>query len=123
MGLRQKLFWIGVLYFAEGFPFGIVVDNLPVYFRTHGVSLEQIGLMSLLGAPWTFKVLWSPLVDRFGTRQQWIVACLMTIAGVMAGLPGLAAPRPPPGPWARLLLRTPASANQDTALAASTLRS
>ena len=37
MDLRRKLFWVGVLYFAEGFPCGIVVDNLPVYFRTHGV--------------------------------------------------------------------------------------
>ena len=73
MELRRKLFWVSVLYFAEGFPFGLVVDNLPVYFRTHGVSLTEIGLMSLLGAPWTLKVAWSPLVDRFGTRQRWIV--------------------------------------------------
>ena len=91
MDLRRKLFWISVLYFAEGFPFGIVVDNLPVYFRTHGVSLTEIGLMSLLGAPWTLKVLWAPLVDRFGTRQRWIVSALATMALVLAVLPLLLA--------------------------------
>src|SRR5947207_3648633 len=110
MGLRQKLFWIGVLYFAEGFPFGIVVDNLPVYFRTHGVSLEQIGLMSLLGAPWTFKVLWWPLVDRCGTRQQWIVACLMIMAGVMAVVPGFEPANPSIGLRVELIMVTAASA-------------
>src|SRR5262245_60923722 len=83
MSLRRKLFWVSVLYFAEGFPFGIAVDNLPVYFRVHGVSLTEIGLMSLLGMPWTLKVLWSPLVDRFGTRQQWIVSCLLIMAVVL----------------------------------------
>src|ERR1700675_2048215 len=87
MDLRRKLFWVGVVYFAEGFPFGIVVDNLPVYFRKHGVSLTEIGLMSLLGAPWTLKVLWSPLVDRFGTRQRWIMACLTSVAVMLAVIP------------------------------------
>jgi len=56
MPLRRKLVWISLLYFAEGFPFGIVADNL-VYFRVHRVTLTDIGLMSLLGAPWTLKVL------------------------------------------------------------------
>jgi hypothetical protein len=83
MDLRRKLFWVSVLYFAEGFPFGVAIDNLPVYFRLHGVSLTEIGLMSLLGAPWTLKVLWAPLVDRFGTHQHWFVSCLVTLALVM----------------------------------------
>jgi PAT family beta-lactamase induction signal transducer AmpG len=119
--LRNKLFWVGVLYFAEGFPFGVVVDNLPVYFRVHGVSLTEIGLMSLLGMPWTLKVLWSPLVDRFGRRQQWIVASLATMAVLLALLP-----RFPPGSpgfwlWALLFLFTVASATQDIAIDAYTI--
>jgi len=36
------------------------------------VSLQEIGLLSLLGLPWTLKVLWAPLVDRFGERRHWI---------------------------------------------------
>jgi len=121
MTLRSKLFWISALYFAEGFPFGLVVDNLPVYFRTHGVSLTEIGLMSLLGAPWTLKVLWSPLVDRFGRRQQWIAACLVVMAVLLAALPYFDATRPGAVLWAALLLLTTASATQDIAIDAYTI--
>jgi len=121
MELRRKLFWVSVLYFAEGFPFGLVVDNLPVYFRVHGVSLTQIGLMSLLGAPWTLKVLWSPLVDRFGSRQQWITACLLLMSVLLAALPWFDAAAPGLWMWGLLLLLTTASATQDIAVDAYTI--
>jgi MFS transporter, PAT family, beta-lactamase induction signal transducer AmpG len=85
--LRRTLLWIGLLYFAEGFPFGIVNDFLPVYFRSAGVSLRDIGLLSLLGLPWSLKVFWSPLIDRFGERRHWILACQMGMACVLAALP------------------------------------
>ena len=121
MDLRRKLFWVSVLYFAEGFPFGIVIDNLPVYFRTHGVSLTEIGLMSLLGAPWTLKVLWSPLVDRFGTRQRWMVAALITMAVALGILPSFSASQPSLWLWALLIVLTAASATQDIAIDAYTI--
>src|SRR5512139_4327045 len=121
MTLRQKLFWVAVLYFAEGFPFGIVVDLLPVYFRSHGVSLTEIGLMSLLGAPWTLKVFWSPLVDRFGTRQRWFVSCLAVIGLVLAAAPAFPAAQPTVWLWALLLVLTTAAATQDIAIDAYTI--
>ena len=74
LGLR--LAWLAALSFASGFPFGLVNETLPVYLRTHGASLVDIGLVSALSFPWTFKFVWSPLVDRLGTRRQWIAACL-----------------------------------------------
>lgn len=119
--LATKLYWISLLYFAEGFPFGIVVDNLPVYFRVHGVSLTEIGMMSLLGAPWTLKVLWAPLVDRFGRRQQWICACLLAMAVVLYVLPFLPAADPGVVIWGVLLIFTLASATQDVAIDAYTI--
>jgi MFS transporter, PAT family, beta-lactamase induction signal transducer AmpG len=121
MELRRKLFWISVLYFAEGFPFGLVIDNLPVYFRTHGVALTEIGLMSLLGAPWTIKVLWSPLIDRFGTRQQWIVSCLVVMAVIVGVLPFFSPAQPSLWLWGALMLLTTASATQDVAIDAYTI--
>jgi len=121
MTLQQKLFWVSVLYFAQGFPFGLVIDNLPVYFRVHGVSLTEIGLMSLLQAPWFLKVLWSPLVDRFGTRQQWIVSCLGVMAVMIWMVPFFPASAPPIWLWAVLVLFTTASATQDVAIDAYTI--
>jgi len=31
-----KLYWLAVLYFAEGFPFGIVKDTLNAAYRVSG---------------------------------------------------------------------------------------
>lgn len=121
MPIKRKLFWVAVLYFAEGFPFGLVVDTLPVYFRVHGVSLTAIGLMSLLGAPWTLKVLWAPLVDRFGPYQRWILICLAVMYAVLIALPFTSAAEPGPLVWALLFTLTLASATQDIAIDAYTI--
>src|SRR5947207_2410685 len=121
MGLRRKLAWVALLYFAEGFPFGIVFDNLPVYFRVHGVSLKDIGLMGLLGLPWTLKVLWAPLVDGFGRKRTWIVGALTAIAVVLAVLPNVEVTSDLRMIWGLLLVLTIASATQDIAIDAYTI--
>ncbi len=72
--LRSKFFWVGVLYFAEGFPFGIFNDVLPVYFRRLGVDLREIGFLSLLGLAWTVKFLWAPAVDYYRRHRRWMLA-------------------------------------------------
>ncbi len=70
--LQSKLFWVGVLYFAEGFPFGVFNDVLPVYFRRLGVDLREIGFLSLLGLAWTIKFLWAPAVDYYRQHRRWM---------------------------------------------------
>lgn len=116
MGLRTKLFWISIVYFVEGLPFGVAWKVWPVYFRVHGVSLAEIGLMSLLSLPWTWKMLWAPLVDRYGSRQGWVAACLGVLTGATVASSLLN-----PGDlsvllWLLLLLFTTASATQDIAI-------
>ena len=121
MPLRRKLAWIALLYFAEGLPFGLIKEVLPVYFKVSGVSLTEIGLASLLGLPWTLKVVWSPLVDRFGERRQWITACLIALALFASLTPFFDAGTPTAGLWAVLLAITVASATQDVAIDAYTI--
>jgi PAT family beta-lactamase induction signal transducer AmpG len=113
---REKLGWVALLYFAEGFPFGIVIDNLPVYFRVHGLSLVDIGLMSLLGLPWTLKVLWAPLVDQTGHHRRWIAGALAVVAAVLAILPALDPTAAGKNLWLLLFTLTIASATQDIAI-------
>jgi PAT family beta-lactamase induction signal transducer AmpG len=121
MTLRRKLGWVALLYLAEGFPFGLAIDNLPVYFRVHGVSLAEIGLLSILGLPWTLKVFWSPAIDRFGERRHWITAALLVMAVATLAIP-LADPRTPGAfLWTVLLVLTIASATQDIAIDAYTI--
>jgi PAT family beta-lactamase induction signal transducer AmpG len=116
MRLRRTLAWVSVLYFAEGLPFGIAYDVWPVYFRVHGVSLREIGLMSLLSLPWTWKMLWAPLVDRWGSRQQWITACLAALSVATLLIIPHDAAHPSWLLWAVLVAFTTASATQDIAI-------
>jgi len=113
---RKVLFWIAVLYFAEGLPFGIAYDVWPVFFRVHGVSLAEIGYMSLLSLPWTWKMLWAPLVDRWGYRQHWITAALFVLGATTLAILPQDASNPSWLMWGLLLLFTTASATQDIAV-------
>jgi len=113
---RKVLFWIAILYFAEGLPFGIAYDVWPVFFRVHGVSLREIGLMSLLSLPWTWKMLWAPLVDRWGCRQHWITAALFVLGATTLAIVPQDASNPSWLMWGLLLLFTTASATQDIAI-------
>ena len=86
MNLRRKLSIIALVYVIEGFPMG-VHDLWPIFLRRHGASLAEIGLLGGLSLAWTLKVFWSPLIDRFGERRQWIAGSLavMTAAIVWIG--------------------------------------
>jgi predicted MFS family arabinose efflux permease len=84
-----KLGLLGSLYFSQGLPFGFFMQALPVMLRKQGLSLGQIGLSSLLVAPWALKFLWAPAVDRFsfariGRRKSWIVPLQFGSVAVLA---------------------------------------
>lgn len=87
MDRKKKLFWIIILYLSQGFPFGVITATVPVYFRQHGFSLENIGFLTILTLPWSLKFLWAPLVDRYFERKQWIVAMQLMMAALLLSLP------------------------------------
>jgi PAT family beta-lactamase induction signal transducer AmpG len=116
LSLPLKLLVVGVLYFAEGAPYGFVVTTLSFYLRGRGVPLEQIGLLSLLGLAWSFKLLWSPLVDRFGSRAHWLIPSQAAIALCLAGLAWRAGQPVTPAFWVLVGLLCVASATQDLAV-------
>lgn len=117
----RRLAWIGAFSFASGFPFGLVNDALPVYIRSQGASLAAVGDLSLASLPWTFKFLWAPLVDRFGTRRSWIVVVLALLGAALYALRAL--PVLPPSvlllPLVTLVVAL--SATQDIAIDAYTI--
>ena len=81
--LKSKLFWVGVLYFSEGFPLGVFYEIFPVYFRQQGIELRQIGVLSLLGLAWTLKFLWAPAIDHFRHHRRWMAAADVGMGAVM----------------------------------------
>jgi MFS transporter, PAT family, beta-lactamase induction signal transducer AmpG len=114
------LFFAGVLYFSEGLPYGIVTELFPLYLRTQGVSLAEIGLLSTVGLAWTLKLAWAPLVDLIGTYRRWITLALAAIALVLAAFGATGAAT---GPlfWILVTILALASATQDLAVDAFTI--
>jgi PAT family beta-lactamase induction signal transducer AmpG len=84
---KNKLAVVALLYFIQGAPAAILWEVLPVYFRLHGVSLRAIGGLRLLELPYSMKVLWSPLVHRYGDRRIWVLGCMLGIAAILFALP------------------------------------
>src|SRR5262245_4348540 len=80
---KKKLGVVALLYLVQGAPAAILWEVLPVYFRLHGVSLRAIGGLRLLELPYSLKVLWSPLVHRYGDRRGWLVGCMTGIATIL----------------------------------------
>lgn len=119
-GAAGRLGIVAFLYFAEGFPFGLVWDAMPVFLRQKGLSLEAIGLLSLISLPWSLKFLWSPAVDRWSSERTWIASTQFLLATLLAmgGAWGFAGPLL----FAWLLGLAILSATQDIACDAYTIR-
>jgi PAT family beta-lactamase induction signal transducer AmpG len=107
-----------VMGFACGLPLLLTISVLQAWMKEEGVDLTVIGLMALVGLPYTLKFLWAPFLDRFtlpflGRRRGWL---LMVQAALMASISGLGFTDPGNSPWmvaAAAFLVTFFSASQD----------
>jgi PAT family beta-lactamase induction signal transducer AmpG len=90
--------------------------------RTIGVDIQVVGLLTLSQAPWTFKVLWSPLMDRYvppfwGRRRGWMAVTQVALLAFGLMLAGVG--HHPDSVWvvgALALALALASASQDIAI-------
>ena len=62
--------------FTSGLPLYLLLNLLPAWLRSEGVNLKTIGFFALIQFPYTWKFLWSPLLDRYaipwlGRRRGW----------------------------------------------------
>lgn len=69
---------VSLLSFSSGLPLGLVWIAIPTWLARADVDIKIIGLFTLAQAPWSFKFLWSPLLDRyslpglpFGRKLGW----------------------------------------------------
>ena len=79
--------------FSSGLPLGLVWIALPAFLTYRGVDIRTVGVFSLAQAPWSFKFLWSPLMDRYGPRfgtmgrrRSWILVCQALLTLGILGL-------------------------------------
>lgn len=72
----RKMLTCIFLGFSSGMPLYVLIQLVPAWLRTNEIDLATIGLFSLVSLPYTWKFLWSPLMDRFrppflGRRRGW----------------------------------------------------
>lgn len=89
--LSRKMLTILLLGFAAGIPFGIVVTVLQAWMTKSGIDLKMVGLAVLVQMPYTWKFVWSPLMDRFappflGRRRGWMLISQAIMVGSIGWL-------------------------------------
>lgn len=108
-GLRiyadRRLAAILALGFASGLPLPLTTGTLALWLTESGVSLTSIGLFALVGVAYSFKFVWSPLLDRLplpgltarlGRRRGWLLGIELALA---ASILGLGLTDPARAPW------------------------
>ncbi len=107
--------------FASGLPLYLLLNLVPAWLRSEHVDLKAIGLFALIQLPYTWKFLWSPLIDRYalpllGRRRGWM---LLTQLLLLASIPLFGRFDPRLDIWSIAYLATVValfSASQDIAL-------
>ncbi len=107
--------------FSSGMPLYLLINLLPAWLRTEGVDLKTIGFFTLIQLPYTWKFLWSPLMDRYtmpllGRRRGWM---LVTQILLLVSIPLFGRLHPQQDIWAIVYLSSAVaffSASQDIVL-------
>ena len=70
--------------FSSGLPLYLLLQLVPAWLRTEQVDLKAIGAFALIQFPYTWKFIWSPLLDRFnlpwlGRRRGWMLVSQLAL--------------------------------------------
>jgi PAT family beta-lactamase induction signal transducer AmpG len=105
--------------FSCGLPLLLTLGVLQAWMKEEGVDLTWVGMITLVQSPYSWKFLWSPLLDRFtppllGRRRGWLLISQVALMLAIAAL-GWCDPVLRPG-WmvASAVLVAFLSATQDT---------
>jgi PAT family beta-lactamase induction signal transducer AmpG len=77
--------------FASGLPLYLLFNLVPAWLRSEHVDIKTIGLFALIQFPYTWKFLWSPLLDRYvvpvlGRRRGWMLITQLGLLAVIAAM-------------------------------------
>ncbi|MBM4343918.1 MAG: MFS transporter [Deltaproteobacteria bacterium] len=91
----RRVWPIGLLGFSSGLPLLLTGGTLGAWLTESGLSLKSIAGMAAVGILYSFKFLWSPMVDhtplpvlshRLGQRRAWLLASQLGVVAALAAL-------------------------------------
>ncbi len=112
---------VALLSFSSGLPLGLVWIAIPTWLKIAGFDTKTVALVTLAQVPWSFKILWAPLMDRYvppllGRKRGWI-AIFQVVLTVLVAILATQAAQPQIVVVAGLaILLAFASASQDIAI-------
>ena len=85
-----------IMGFSCGLPLSLTITVLQAWMKEEGVDLTLIGMMALVGFPYTVKFLWAPFFDHYipgflGRRRGWLIQAQVALTIAIAAL-GLTSP-------------------------------
>lgn len=91
---NRKTGFMALFGFASALPYALLLGTLYAWLSDAKVDLETMGVFSLIGLAYSFKFLWSPLLDRInlplvkriGRRKQWIVTAQFLLGVILLAL-------------------------------------
>jgi PAT family beta-lactamase induction signal transducer AmpG len=92
---EPRLLAVLFMGFSSGLPLPLTVGTLSFWLAQSGISRTAIGLFALIGIPYNFKFLWSPLIDRLplpvltrllGRRRSWALVLQAALAAAILAL-------------------------------------
>ena len=87
MNDRKVWSWVPTLYFAEGFPYVLVVTISVLMYKQLGLDNAMATFYTgWLYLPWVIKPLWSPFVDLVRTKRWWVLTMQFTLGAGLAGI-------------------------------------
>jgi|AraplaMF_Col_mMF_1032025.scaffolds.fasta_scaffold00141_37 PAT family beta-lactamase induction signal transducer AmpG len=93
--LEPRQLVILVMGFASGLPLLLTLSTLSYWLSKVGIDKTTIGLFALAGTPYTFKFLWSPVIDQvplpvlsrlLGQRKAWLFLLQLLLAAAIFAL-------------------------------------
>ncbi|MBA2320758.1 MAG: MFS transporter [Deltaproteobacteria bacterium] len=117
-----RLLTLSLLYLAQGIPWGFIAVGYVVLLADSGLDAAAIGAaVGLAYLPWSFKILWGPLLDavpqlRIGRRRPFIVFAELFMGITLVGLMLIDPKTSLPAVAAMLFLHNTFAAMQDVAV-------
>lgn len=82
--IRHPWTFIPTLYFAQGIPYILINSVSVIIYKNLGIANATIAFWtSLLYLPWVIKMFWSPVVEWYATKRQWILVTQLAMMGCL----------------------------------------
>lgn len=82
---NRRMLMCVALGFSSGLPLYLLLQLLPAWLRSEGLTLKTIAAFALMQLPYTWKFIWAPLMDRYslvqalGRRRSWIICMQLAL--------------------------------------------